>query len=162
VKIRLIMGYTGAVLTLAIAVLIPFRLMGIFRDAVIATGVTTDAYYIGGTVARTIPKGAYSIQVHEVIHRRAWQRGKNYIQLAWTPASALPAQVNDDVDVDNDGKADLRVKFAVPADPKAFLTVDVDALQPGFEAMHGVTRGTLSCLIARVGDRILVRVPVKK
>ncbi len=156
------MGYSGAVLTLAIAVLIPFRLTGIFRDAVIATGVKTDPYYAGGTVSRTIPKGAYSIQVHEVIHPRAWQRGKDYMQLAWTPVGALPRQVSDEVDVDNDGRSDLRVKFAVPADPKAFLTVDVDALQPGFEAMHGVTRGTLSCLIVRVGDRILVRVPVKK
>jgi hypothetical protein len=88
------------------------------------------------------------------------QRETAFVQMDWRPATALPAHVSDLVDVDGDGKPDVRVSFDVPKDPKAALRVDVEALSPRYEAMRDVGRERYSRLIVRVDDAVLVRVPV--
>jgi hypothetical protein len=161
-KIRSVLGYTAAALTIVAAALIPFLFHPWLDGRVAATGVQVDQFYSGGPVVRTISKGDYTIEVHPIVHPRALQRGTAYVQVSWTPVSALPARISDEVDVDNDGKPDFHVTFFVPKDPKAPLAVDVEPLQPGFSAMHGVGRDTYSRLIARVKEQIVVRVPVTK
>lgn len=156
------LGYTAAVLTIVCAALIPFLLINVFSKGVAATGVQVDKVYGGGKVVRTIDKGAYKIQVYEVIRPRALQRAQPFLQLAWAPVDALPPRVSDEVDVDGDGRADLRATFAVPKDEKAPLSVDVEPLRPGIETMHGVSRKGFDQLIARVNDQILVRVRLAK
>ena len=160
-KIRTVLGYAAAGLTIVAATLIPFSIEMMSRG-VAATGVQVDQFYSGGPVVRTIQKDAYAIEVHPIVRPRALQRGSAYVQVAWTPAAALPAKVSDEVDVDNDGKPDLRVTFLARKEENAPLQVEVEPLQPGFEAMHGVGRDTFSRLIARVNEKIIVRVPVTK
>jgi hypothetical protein len=158
-SIRSKLGYTAAALTIVCAVLIPFLLIDVFSRGVAATGVHVDDVYGGGKIVRTIEKGAYKIQVYETIHPHALQRDQPFLQIAWTPVSALPPRVSDEVDIDGDGYPDLRATFAVPRDEKTALSVDVEPLHPGIEAMHGVTRkGSFDQLIARVNNQILVRV----
>jgi hypothetical protein len=161
-SIRSILGYAGAGLTIVAAALIPFLLIGLFTRGVAAGGLHVDEFYSGGAVVRTVDRGAYKIEVHQLVRPRAWQRGVPYMELAWTPASALPARISDEVDIDNDGRPDLRATFTVPQDKRALLQVDVEPLRPGVEPMHGVGRESFSRLIARVKDRIVVRVPVKE
>jgi hypothetical protein len=74
--------------------------------------------------------------------------------------SALPGHVSDVVDVDGDGQPDLRVTFDVPQNPKAPLRVDVEALNPRYQAMRNAGKEKFSRLIVRVDNAILVRVPL--
>ena len=90
------------------------------------------------------------------------QNEKPFVQMDWRPVSALPAHVSDAVDIDGDGQPDIRVSFDVPRDAKAPLHVDVEALNPHYEAMRNAGKEEYSRLIVRVDDAILVRVPVKQ
>jgi hypothetical protein len=49
----------------------------------------------------------------------------------------------------------------MPKDHKATLYVDVQPIRPGYEALYHVSKPSFSSLIARVDDRIVVRVPLK-
>jgi hypothetical protein len=48
----------------------------------------------------------------------------------------------------------------VPRDPKAPLHVDVDSLNPRYQAMQNAGKEKYSRLIVRVDNAILVRVPL--
>ena len=154
------LGYTAAGLTLFAAVLAPFLLYGLFTRGFSSLGLHVDEMYSGGPKVRAIQEAGYTIDIHRQVSPHMWQREKSFVQLDWKPASALPAHVSDVVDIDGDGKPDVQVSFDVPKDAKAPLRVDVDTLNPRYEAMRKVGRQNFSALIVRVDDAILVRVPI--
>ncbi len=80
------------------------------------------------------------------------------MQLAWEPVSALPGRVADEIDVDGDGKPDVRVSFV----PGKDMAVDVETLNPHYIALHGVRQEEFSRMIAQIDKRIIVRMPVRK
>jgi hypothetical protein len=160
--LRAKLGLTGAVLTLVAALLVPFVLYGSISKGVVALGLHVDETYSGGPKVRTIQQGAYTIDVHRVVAPHMLQSEKPFVQLDWTPVSALPSQVTDAVDVDGDGRPDLRVSFTVLQDPKAVLHADVESLNPRFESVKNVEKEKYSRLIVRVDNTILVRVPLAK
>ena len=152
-KISAKLGYTAAGATVLAALLTPFLLMGTFSKGFVALGLQVDEVYTGGPKVRAIPMGAYSINVHRPVYQ-------HFLQLDWRPVSALPQRVSDAVDVDGDGQPDLRVSFDVPRDPKAPLRVNVDSLNPRYQAMRNAGKERYSRLIVRVDNAILVRVPL--
>ena len=160
-KLRATLGYTVAGLTVAAAMLTPFLLMGTFAKGVAALGLKVDEVYSGGPKVCTIQEGAYSIGIHRVVVPHMLQNEKPFVQMDWSPVSALPAHVSEAVDIDGDGQPDVRVSFNVPKDAKAPLRVDVEPLNGRYEAMQNAGKERYSRLIARVDDAILVRVPVK-
>jgi hypothetical protein len=160
-KLRAALGYTAAGLTVTAAILTPFVLMGTFAKGVAALGLHVDEVYSGGPKVRTIQQGAYSIAIHRTVYPHMLQNEKPFVQMDWSPASALPAHVSDAVDIDGDGQPDVLVRFDVPRDRKAPLQVDVEALSPHYAAMQNAGKEKYSRLIVRVDDAILVRVPVK-
>jgi hypothetical protein len=161
-RLTSILGYTAAALTIAGAVLIPFLLMDLITRGVAASGVRIDPVFSGGDLLRTIDKGAYRVLVNRPVLRRSpLDRADSFVQMAWTPASALPARIADEIDVDGDGRPDLRATFDVPKNPGAALRVDITPLGPRFQAVSQAGRDSFSRLIARVGDSILVRAPLK-
>ena len=161
-KLRPILGYTAATLTLLAALLTPFLLMGIFSKGVAALPLHVDEVYSGGPKVRAIPMGAYSIDVHRPVYPHFLQSEKPFVQLDWTSVSALPQHVSDTVDIDGDGQPDIRVSFDVPRDPKAPLRVNVDSLNPRYQSMQNAGKEKYSRLIVRVDNAILVRVPLAK
>jgi hypothetical protein len=154
------LGYTAAALTVLAALLTPFLLMGSFAKGFAALPLHVDEIYSGGPKLRTVPMGSYSIVLHRPVSPHMLQSGKTFVQLDWTPASALPRHVSDVVDVDGDGQPDLRISFDVPKDAKAPLHVDVEPLNPHYLPMRNVGKEGFSELIARVDNSILVRVPL--
>jgi hypothetical protein len=124
--------------------------------------IRIDRSYSGGDPLRTIDQGGYRVVVHQPVWRR-WplERRDSFVQLTWRPVSAVPARISDEIDLDGDGKPDLRAAFDVPRDPNAGLRVDVTPLTPRVEPMTGVGKQSLSCLIARVNDSIVLRVPLR-
>ena len=157
-----ILGYTAAALTVIAAVLIPFLLMNVFTRGVAATGVRIDPSFTGGEPVRTVQQAGYQVVIHRPVLRRSpLARVDSFVQLDWKPAAALPARVSEEIDLDGDGRADLRAVFEVPRDPGAGLHVDVTPLTGHVRPMLGVGKESFSSLIARVGDAIVVRVPLR-
>ena len=161
-KPRAKLGYTAAGMTVLAALLVPFLLFGVFTKGFAALGLHVDEVYSGGPKVRTVQTGAYSIDIHRPVFAHLLQTEKPFVQLDWKPVSALPSHVSDLVDVDGDGQPDIRVSFDVPQDPKTSLHVNVEPLNPRYEAMRNVGKEKFSRLIVRVDDAILVRVPLAK
>ena len=160
-RLKSVLGYAGAILTSVAMLLMPFVLFPLFTEGVAATGVQVDPVYGGGQAARVIARQGYRIVVNRPVRSRALlARPAPFVQLAWEPASALPARVADEVDLDGDGRADLTARFDVPADTTAALFVDVTPAGRMVRPLRRVSRDSFSSLIARVGDRIVVRVPL--
>jgi hypothetical protein len=159
-KLRPILGYTAASVTILAALLTPFLLMPLFSKGVAALPLHVDEVYSGGPKARSIQMGAYSIDVHRPVYPHFLQTEKPFIQLDWQPVSALPQHVSDAVDIDGDGQPDIRVSFDVPRVPKAPLHVDVESLNPRYQVMQNAGKERFSRLIVRVDKAILVRVPL--
>ena len=160
--IRAKLGYTAAGMTVFAAVLVPFLLMGAFTKGFAALRLHVDEMYSGGPTARTIQSGGYTIDIHRAVSPHMLQLEKPFVQLDWKPVSALPSHVSDVVDVDGDGQPDLRVSFDVPKDAKTPQRVNVEALNPHYEAMQNVGKEKFSRLIVRVDDAILVRVSLAR
>jgi hypothetical protein len=156
------LGYTAAALTMLAALLTPFLLMGTFAKGFASLGLHVDEVYSGGPRLRTVQNGSYSIAIHRTVYPHMLQSEKPFVQLDWTPASALPSHVSDAVDIDGDGQPDIRVAFDVPANPKAPLRVNVESLNPRYEAVQNAGKEKYSRLIVRVDNAILVRVPLAK
>jgi len=159
-RIREKLGYTAAGMTVLAAVLTPFLLMGLFAKGFASLGLHVDEMYSGGPAVRTVKSAAYSINIHRPVFPHMLQTERPFVQLDWRPVSALPGHVSDAVDIDGDGQPDVRVSFDVPKDPKALLRVNVEALNPHYEAMRDVGKERFSKLIVRVDGAILVRVPL--
>jgi hypothetical protein len=159
-KLRAIFGYSAAGATLLAAALTPFVLMGYFSNGFAALPLRVDEVYSGGPKARTVQMGAYSIVIHRPVRPHFLQSEKPFVQLDWTPVSALPAHVSDMVDIAGRGQPDVLVSFDVPQDPKAPLRANVEPLIPRYQAMHGIGKERFSRLIVRVDNSILVRVPL--
>jgi hypothetical protein len=154
-KLRSILGNSGAVLTLAFAVLAPFLLFGWFQAAIGAAHLRIDPTYSGGEISHIIQRENYRIVVNRPVPRRSpLQRIGPFVQLAWTPAS-LPAHLSDEVDVDGDGTPDVRVDI-----DSHNLVVDVTPLNARYRPMHSQGVTSFSALIARVKDGIVVRIPL--
>jgi len=160
------LGYTAAGMTVLAAALAPFLLMGMFAKGFTKLGLHVDEMYSGGPIVRTIQAEGYTIGIHRTVYPHFWQTEKPFVQLDWKPVAGLPEHVCDVVNVDSAvaadgyGQQELRVSFDVPKDPKTPLHVNVEALNPRFQAMRNVGKPKFSELIVRVDDAILVRVPL--
>jgi hypothetical protein len=161
-RIVAILAYAGAGLTLVIAVSVPFYLMGAVSNSVAAAGLHVDAVYNGGSVARTITQDGYSIAVHEPVRPRLLQRFEPFVQVDFLPVGAPHGLVSELVDLDGDGQPDVKVTFAVPTDPREKLYGDVLALNGNYLSLNHVSNGSFSRMVARAGERIVVRVPLKR
>lgn len=159
-RILAILAYTGAGLTLLVAVSVPFVLTSVFSNAVGHAGLQIDAAYSGGTIARTIQRDGYRIVVYQPVKPHLLQRVEPFVQIGFEPADSLGAQVSNEIDLDGDGRPDVRVSFAVPADPRAPLRADVTALNDKYVSLAKVGGDSFSRLIVRTGNQILVRVPL--
>lgn len=161
-RLKPILGYTAAGLTVAAAVLTPFLFLDLFTRGVAATGIRIDPAYVGSDVVREIERPGYLVRIHREVHPNTpLQRLEPFIQVDWTPAAALPAQIDEEVDLDGDGKPDLRARFAAPRDLTAKLSVDVEPLNARIKPLRGVGQQSFSALIARVGNAIIVRTPLR-
>ena len=161
-RVKSVLAYAGAALTLTLAVLTPFVLSGFFSDAVAHAGLHIDSMYAGGSIARTISKQNYRIDIYHPVRPHMFQGWDAFVQVAWVPASTLPAQVSDDLDLDGDGYADARISLAVPSNPQIPVQGQVVALNARFQPVTDVRQQSFSKLIVRTGDKILVRIPLSR
>jgi hypothetical protein len=160
-RITPILAYIGAGLMLAVTVCVPFVLIGAFSHAVARTGLHIDAAYTGGTVARTIAHEGYRVMIYKPVQPHALQRMDPFAQIAFTPASALPPRVLEDVDLEGRGQPDVRISFVVPSDPHARPSGQIVALNSHYQSFTMPGPYSFSQLIVHTGDTILVRVSIR-
>jgi len=160
-RVLAVLAYAGVGLTLAIAILVPFYLMGALTGVMAHAGLRVDDKFTGGTVAQSFVHEGYTIRVHEAVWPRMLERTEPFVQIVFEPVSALPAQVNEAIDLDGDGEPDVRVEFTVPASAAAKMHGNVIALNEGYESLRNAGNESFSRMMVRVGDRIVVRVPVR-
>jgi hypothetical protein len=156
-----VIGYIAAGLTVAFAALTPFVGFGYLTGLVAGAGFHIDPVYAGGDPERVIDKGNYQIVVNQpVLGRTLLVQREPFVQISWKPASVLPEHISEEIDINHNNVADLRVVFEVPADLSKELRVDVAPLNKLVRPMKQVGKESFSMLIARVGDTIVVRVPI--
>ncbi|MGA2447328.1 MAG: hypothetical protein ABTD50_01490 [Polyangiaceae bacterium] len=155
-----VLGYAAAVASLAILASAPL-LIPFVASRIGATGVTIDPVYSGGAVVRTVSTESFHISIHRPVARRGLlARKKPFVQIDFAPVENVPAFVDEPIDIDGDGKPDLRVRFRNSTDPHALLEADFLSLDPRVPERRGVTRGDLSALIVRLPEALVVRVPI--
>ncbi len=160
-RILPVLGYTAAAATLVAVILVPFVFLDLFTRAFAATGVRIAPAYSGGDANYVIDRGKYRITVnHPVRPGSPLQRVEQFVQIAWSPASALPPVVAEEIDIDRDGRPDVRIEFAVPGDPNQELHVDAKPGSPQVRELRHAGKESFSRAIVRDGDRIVVRVPL--
>jgi hypothetical protein len=111
-KLKAFFGYTAAVLAFPfIVVMILGAVGGLGELFVEVTGLKTAANYTGGEVARTTDHGTYQTQVHRMVFDALiGERKEGFVQVGWAPLDALPAHIDEEIDANGDGQADLRIK----------------------------------------------------
>lgn len=158
-RILKILAYTGATLTLLIAFSTPFYLMGAFSGAVAHAGLHIDAAYSGGPIARSYQRDGYQIVVHQPVLTHALQQASPFVQFEFKPASTLPAMVDEEIDLDGDGRNDVHVTFAMDRRAGAKLSGNVVALNDNYETIMGVGDDSFSRMLVVVNNAVVVRVP---
>lgn len=121
-KLKSILGYIAASLSIPI-ILATFMAMPFWSELLVsATGVTISPWFTGGEVARTVDHDTYRTDIHRpIFDALIGERKEGFVQVDWTPLQALPARIDEEIDVDGDGQADFRVEWDTGSD-QATLT----------------------------------------
>src|ERR1035441_1936397 len=101
--LRAKLGYTAAATTVLAALLVPFLLMVLFTKAFVAMGLHVDEVYSGGPRVRNVQHGPYSIGIHRPVYPHMLQSEMPFVQLDWSPVSAMPQHVGINGPVNADG-----------------------------------------------------------
>jgi len=161
-RLRAILGYGAALLTIAAAVVGPLFWFGFFARAAGKTSLRIDPLYSGGEPARTLARPGYQIVIYKPVPKQApLSPEAPFVQVVWKPASALPPTVSERLDLEDLGRPDCVISFQAPRDAHAKLRVNVEPLAGRVLPLHEVGRNSFSSLIARVNDTIVVRVPLR-
>ncbi len=109
--IRSYLAYGWALLATPI-VLVTFMGMDGLKERLVAiTGLHVHPLYTGGEQAQTLDRGPYQTIVHRpVFDGLVAQRRTGFVQIQWQPKDAnLPDLIDERIDYDQDGKADLEI-----------------------------------------------------
>ena len=121
-KVKTVLGYIAASLGIPIIIATSVGMPFWSELLVSATGVTISPWFTGGAVARTVDHGTYRTDIHcPVFDALIGERKLGFVQVDWTPLEPLPAQIDEEVDVDGDGQVDFRVEWDTGSD-QATLT----------------------------------------
>jgi len=77
------------------------------------TGLHVHPIYTGGEVSQTVDHGRYQTLVHRpVFDGLIRERNTGFVQIQWQPKDAnLPELIDEQIDFDQDGKADMRIQL---------------------------------------------------
>lgn len=149
-KLKSVLGYTVAALSILImiAAVLSFTVLDLSGPFISATGLKHSANWSGGEVVQTLEHGTYRTEIHRpVFDALIGERKEGFVQVAWRPADALPARIDEEIDADADGRADFRIELET-ATRQASLT----PYSPNVMELEGVYR---------LGETLAIRVTLK-
>jgi len=99
------------------------RLVG---KLVALTGLHVHPIYTGGEVTKTLDHEGYQTLVHRpVFDGLIHERNTGFVQIEWQPRDAnLPETIDEDIDFDQDGKADMRIQLNTSTNTAALDPLD--------------------------------------
>jgi hypothetical protein len=131
-KLKSILGYIVAALSIPVmmAAVLSFAILGLGGPFVEATGLQTSANWTGGEVVQMLEHGTYRTEVHRpVFDALIGERREGFVQVAWRPADALPARIDEEIDADADGRADFRVELETATRQATLTPYSADVLE---------------------------------
>jgi hypothetical protein len=124
-KLKSVLGYTVAALSMPILIAtlaIWAQFDTLPGQLASAAGLKTSANWTGGEVVQTLDHGTYQTEIHRpVFDALIGEHKEGFVQVAWRPPDALPARIDEQIDVDADGQADFRIELET-ATKQASLT----------------------------------------
>lgn len=121
-RLKAALGYIAAVWSSVIMLATMPAIMLLSEPLLKATGLTQADKYTGGPVAQTLDHGGYQTQVHKASFQALLgESQEGFIQVNWAPRGGLPPRLEEEVDANGDGQADLRLEVDTAA-PSAALT----------------------------------------
>ncbi|HXZ35512.1 MAG TPA: hypothetical protein VEL68_05795 [Thermodesulfobacteriota bacterium] len=163
-RLLLFLGYGAAALTILFALALPIKGFPVFLSALGNLGLKIAPWYSGGEVASTLDRGSYQIKVYHPVYPALVGEGeKGFVQLVWQPRSALPPRVQEEIDLNGDGKPDCEVSFSNPPEEAGAPLLTVNPKSPWVSPVHNSpTTSFEGILVERVKDAMYVRIPLKK
>ena len=163
-RMILFFGYGAAALTVLFAVLLPIKVLPLFLSAVTALDLKIAPWISGGETAFSIDRGSYQIKVYRPVFPALIGEGsEGFVQLVWQPRSALPARVQEEIDLNGDGTVDGVISFSNPPGDQEPPVLSVDPRSPWILPVQNVKTESLGgVLIEKVRDAIFVRIPIRK
>jgi hypothetical protein len=137
--------------------------MSRFEGLVRHLGLRSHPKYSGGPVVRVLDRGAYQVAISAPAGPVGpLETGRRFVQVCWSPASALPPLVEERLDLDGSGQPQVRLCFPVPQDPRQPLTGRVEVLDPAKVApVTTLDRSGHHGLLVRLDHSIVARILLK-
>ncbi|MBN1505302.1 MAG: hypothetical protein JW955_00565 [Sedimentisphaerales bacterium] len=125
-RIKAYLAYAWAFLAGPIVLAAVFGMPFFASQLVAVTGLHVHPRYTGGEVAQTIDHERYRTLVHRpVFDGLIGQRTTGFVQIRWQPTEAnLPETIDEQIDFDQDGKADFRVRLDIRTDVAILELID--------------------------------------
>ncbi len=109
-KIRSFLAYFLAALMVPVVFVTLRGMQPLAQELVKITGVVISPWYTGGEVARVVTHGAYETRIHRpVFDALVGERQEGFVQVVWSPTTALPETVVETIDYDNNRQVDFLV-----------------------------------------------------
>jgi hypothetical protein len=158
------LAYGAAVLTIIFSLALPIKVMPFFLSVVGAMHLKIAPWFSGGEESFVIDRGSHQIRIYHPVYPALTGEGsKGFVQLIWQPKTALPRQVQDALDLDQDGILDCEISFSNPVDEKTVPILTVIPRSPWVLPVKNSQTTSLSeVLIEKGQNAIFVRIPVKK
>jgi len=111
-KLQATLGHTWAILAIPLALATLLGMSFWSQRLVAVTGLTVSPWLTGGPVVRTIEHDGYRTAIHRpVFDGLIGQTREGFVQIAWSARQGLPPRIDEEIDLDGDGQADVRVEL---------------------------------------------------
>jgi len=118
------------------------------KSLVNGAGLKINPWYSGGVVARTVTHGSYETRIYKPVFEGLFgQRDEGFVQIDWRKKAKVPAQLDEQVDFDGDGKTDFRLQWNTRTD--AIEMTPDNPMIIGLQSHHSLS------------DRYLIRVALR-
>lgn len=76
-------------------------------------GWQANSFYNGGPEVHRIERESYSLTIHEAqFQEYLFKRNRGYIQVQWHWRGEVPNQIDEDLDLNQDGQVDIQISFS--------------------------------------------------
>jgi hypothetical protein len=132
-KIKAIFGYIIAALGIPLVLATLIGMQFWMQTLVNSTGIKVSPNFTGGEVRYTIDHQTYKTEIHETVFAALiGESSEGFVQIKWSPRTAVPQLIDEIIDYNQDGTPDFQVKWDRPANQAS-----IQALQPAVLGLEG-------------------------
>jgi hypothetical protein len=118
--IKAILGYTVAGITILLALTAFVGNDGLRRALMAKTGLSITPLYTGGEIVKTIDHGGYRTDIHQTVFSGVFaERKVGFVQIDWVKKTDIPEKIIEDIDFDDDRRADFTIYYDTVDDAAA-------------------------------------------